>query len=74
MRIMDYYLCPSNRADKDTRERIYNKVLKIDKTAVRYVDNIYKVAGIDPIHAMPSEINRVWLYFGATKEQYTNNK
>lgn len=74
MRIMDYYLCPSNMADKETRERIYNKVLKIDKTAVRFVDNIYKVAGIDPIHAMPSEINEVWLHFGATKEQYTNNK
>ena len=74
MRIMDYYLCPTNRADDETRKRIYNKVLKIDKTAVRYVDNIYKVAGIDPIHAMPSEVKIVWLYFGATKEQYTNNK
>lgn len=74
MRIMDYYLFHTNRADDETRKRIYNKVLKIDKTAVRYVDNIYKVAGIDPIHAMPSEVNIVWLYFGATKEQYTNNK
>ena len=74
MRIMDYYLCPTYRANEETRERIYNKVLKIDKTAVRYVDNIYKVAGIDPIHDMPSEVNKVWLYFKATKEQYTNNK
>ena len=74
MRIMYYYLCTTNRADDETRKRIYNKVLKIDKTAVRYVDNIYKVAGIEPINAMPSEVNKVWLYFKATKEQYTNNK
>lgn len=74
MRIMDYYLCPTYIANEETRERIYNKVLKIDKTAVRYVDNIYKVANVDKCNAMPSEVNKVWLYFKATKEQYTNNK
>ena len=28
MRIMDYYLCPINRADDETRERIYKKYLR----------------------------------------------
>lgn len=74
MRIMDYYLCSTHRADEEARKRIYNKVLRIDKTAVKYVDNIYKVAGVDPIHNTLAEVNRVWLHFGATKEQYTNNK
>ena len=74
MRIMDYYLCSTYRADDKTRERIYKKVSRIDKTAVGYVHNIYRIAGVDPIHAMPSDVNKVWLNFGATKEQYTNNK
>ena len=74
MRIMDYYLCSTNRANDEVRERIYKKVSKINQTACRYTDNIYRIAGIDPIHAMPSDVNKVWLNFGATKEQYTNNK
>ena len=74
MRIMGYYLCPTYRANEETRERIYKKVSKISQTACRYIDNIYKVANVDKCNAMPSEVNIVWLYFGATKEQYTNNK
>ena len=74
MRIMYYYLCPTYRANEETRERIYKKVSKVRQTACRYIDNIYKVANVDKCNAMPSEINIVWLYFGATKEQYTNNK
>lgn len=74
MRIMDYYLCPTYRANEETRERIYKKVSKISQTACRYIDNIYKVANVDKCNAMPSEVNKVWLYFKATKEQYTNNK
>lgn len=74
MRIMHYYLCPTYRANEETRERIYKKVSKISQTACRYIDNIYKVANVDKCNAMPSEVKIVWLYFGATKEQYTNNK
>lgn len=74
MRIMDYYLCPTNKVDDETRERICKKVYKISQTACRYVDNIYKVANVDSRKGETGEINRVWLYFRATKEQYTNNK
>ena len=63
MRIMHYYLCPTYRANEETRERIYKKVSKISQTACRYIDNIYKVANVDKCNAMPSEVKIIWLYF-----------
>lgn len=71
MRIAEYYFYNNDRTNNEVRERIYNKVVKLSKTACRYVDNIYKIACVDQINAMSSEVNDVWCNYGATKEQYT---
>lgn len=75
LRIMKYYLSPTYIvANVKARKRLYEKIAHLDKTACRYIDNIYKLANVDRINATTSDIANVWEHYGATKEQYTNNK
>lgn len=70
---MDYYFVKHADADDKMREKIYNKVKKIQEICYKYEDNIYKFAGASK--AKNAQVsNYVFLHVKATKEQYTNNK
>lgn len=71
-RIMDYYLCKYDVADNEVRERVYNKVKKIQEICYKYEDNIYKFAGVDKNKNVQVS-NYVFLHVKATKSQYANN-
>lgn len=54
-----------------------NKLLEtcsiIGLTALRYISNIYKSAGVDINCASTPESNEVWNNYQASREEYTNN-
>ena len=76
-RIMDYYMrtswkngCPPTHRDL---MKVYDKIEPLRITAWAWINNIYKMAGVDP-HGDVAEVNRVWTSQEATKEEYTNAK
>ena len=75
-RIMDYYMkkswkngCPSHK----DRVKVYDKIEPLRKVAWSWINNIYKLAGVDP-NGDSVASNRVWALQEATKEEYTNVK
>lgn len=55
-----------------------NKLLEtcsvIGLTALRYISNIYKLAGVDINYASASESDEVWYNYQASREEYTKDK
>lgn len=74
MRIAEYNFHNNDRTNDEVRERVADKVKKLYDIRNRYIDNIYRIAGVEIIGGKTNEVNEVWLHFRATKEQYTNNK
>jgi len=76
-RITDYYTrkswkngCPPTHRDL---VKVYDKLESLRMAAWSWIDNIYKMAGVDP-YGDVAEVNRVWASQEATKEEYTNAK
>lgn len=75
-RITDYYMkkswrngCPSHKE----RVKVFDKIEPLRKVAWSWINNIYKLAGVDQ-NGDSVASNRVWALQEATKEEYTNNK
>lgn len=74
-RITDYMMFESwkeGRPPKEVRDKVIEKVEKLNAIYRRYVDNIYKLHNVDPWKGNVKESNDIWFNGYHTKEEYMN--